>query len=260
MGAPLVERAARQIRLTALGEDFVSRARKILLAVQELEDLVQASAAPMGGRLRLGVIPTVAPYLLPEIITALSDHFPDLDLQPREAVTQALIESLMDSRLDVAIVALPMSEPAFREFALFEEEFVLVRPASQADLPVPRPELLREMRLLLLEEGHCFRDQALSFCNLTHSEQRQLMEGNSLTTLVQMVSSGTGVTLIPEMAIPLETRSADVGIARFPMPRPRRTIGMVWRRTNPLADRLMKVGAVVRGVGQSKRARIAGAA
>lgn len=260
VGAPLVERAARQIRLTALGEDFVSRARKILLAVKELEDLVQASAAPMGGRLRLGVIPTVAPYLLPEIITALSDHFPDLDLQPREAVTQALIESLMDSRLDVAIVALPMSEPAFREFALFEEEFVLVRPASQADLPVPRPELLREMRLLLLEEGHCFRDQALSFCNLTHSEQRQLMEGNSLTTLVQMVSSGTGVTLIPEMAIPLETRSADVGIARFPMPRPRRTIGMVWRRTNPLADRLMKVGAVVRGVGQSKRARIAGAA
>lgn len=260
VGAPLVERAARRIRLTALGEDFVERARDILLKVEDLEDLVRASAAPMAGRLRIGVIPTVAPYLLPEIIVALSRHFPELDLEPREAITPALIDSLIASRLDVAIVALPMSEPAFREFALFEEEFVLVRSAGQSGLPVPRPDLLSEMRLLLLEEGHCFRDQALSFCKLSSSAPRQVMEGNSLTTLVQMVGSGMGVTLIPEMAIPLETRSANVGISRFPGPKPRRTIGMVWRRTNPLADRLMKVGAIVRGVGQAKRAEIAGAA
>ncbi|MDU8945273.1 hydrogen peroxide-inducible genes activator [Ovoidimarina sediminis] len=259
VGTPLVERAARQIRLTPLGEDFVSRARKILLDVEELEDLARAATAPMAGRLRLGVIPTVAPYFLPEIITALSQHFPDLDLQPREAITPALIESLRESRLDVAIVALPMSEPSFREFALFEEEFVLVRPAEQAGRPVPRPDLLHEMRLLLLEEGHCFRDQALSFCNLAPSKPRQLMEGNSLTTLVQMVSSGMGVTLIPEMAIPLETRSAEVAISRFPAPKPSRTIGMVWRRTNPLADRLMKIGAIIRGAGQAKRSQIAGA-
>ena len=256
LGAPLVERAARQIRLTALGEDFVSRARKILLDVDELEDLVRASTGPLAGRLRLGVIPTVAPYLLPEIIKALSMHFPELELQPREAVTKSLIGNLLDSRLDSAIVALPMSEAALQEFALFEEDFVLVRPPDHADKPVPNPELLQETRLLLLEEGHCFRDQALSFCNSTSTQPRQLMEGNSLTTLVQMVSSGMGVTLIPEMALPLETRSADVSIARFPHPRPKRTIGMVWRKTNPLSDQLMQIGAIVRGVGQQRRDQI----
>ena len=256
LGAPLVERAARQIRLTALGEDFVSRARKILLDVDELEDLVRASTGPLAGRLRLGVIPTVAPYLLPEIIKALSMHFPELELQPREAVTKSLIGNLLDSRLDSAIVALPMSEAALQEFALFEEDFGLVRPPDHADKPVPNPELLQETRLLLLEEGHCFRDQALSFCNSTSTQPRQLMEGNSLTTLVQMVSSGMGVTLIPEMALPLETRSADVSIARFPHPRPKRTIGMVWRKTNPLSDQLMQIGAIVRGVGQQRRDQI----
>ena len=256
LGAPLVERTARQTRLTALGEDFVRRARKILLAVDELEDLARASTGPLAGRLRLGVIPTVAPYLLPEVMKALSKHFPDLELQPREAVTKSLISNLLESRLDFAIVALPMSEPALQEFALFEEDFVLVRPSDDADKPVPNPEMLREMRLLLLEEGHCFRDQALSFCNFTSTQPRQLMEGNSLTTLVQMVSSGMAVTLIPEMALPLETRSADVSVARFPHPRPTRTIGMVWRKTNPLADQLMQIGAIVRGVGQQKRDQI----
>ena len=256
LGAPLVERCARQIHLTALGEDFVARARQILLAVDELEELARASTGPLAGRLRLGVIPTVAPYLLPDIIKALSAHFPALELQPREAVTKSLIDSLLESRLDAAIVALPMSEPALQEFALFEEDFVLVRPSDHADKPIPNPELLPETRLLLLEEGHCFRDQALSFCNSASAQPRQLMEGNSLTTLVQMVSSGMGVTLIPEMALPLETRSADVSVARFPQPRPKRVIGMVWRKTNPLSDQLMQIGAIVRGVGQQRREQI----
>ena len=256
LGAPLVERTARQIRLTALGEDFVRRARKILLAIDDLEDLARASEGNLAGRLRLGVIPTVAPYLLAEIIRALSKHFPELELQPHEAVTKSLISRLLESRLDAAIVALPVSEPALQEFALFEEEFVLVRPADHADRPVPSRDLLQEMQLLLLEEGHCFRDQALSFCKLTSAQPRQLMEGSSLTTLVQMVGSGIGVTLIPEMAVPLETRSADISAARFAHPKPKRTIGMVWRKTNPLASQLMQIGAVVRGVSQQKRDQI----
>ncbi|MEM8797094.1 MAG: hydrogen peroxide-inducible genes activator, partial [Pseudomonadota bacterium] len=253
LGASLVERSSRQVRLTPLGENFVRRAQSILLAVDDLENLVRASAGPPTGVLRLGIIPTVAPYLLANIIKGLSTHYPDLDVQPREAVTPSLIESVLQSHLDFAVVALPVSEPGLQEFALFQEDFVLVRQAGDAKKPVPDPGMLKEMRLLLLEEGHCFRDQALSFCNLTPSRARPMMEGSSLTTLVQMVGSGMGVTLIPEMAIPLETRSADVSIARFPTPKPNRTIGLVWRKTNPLRDQLMTIGAIVRSIAQRQR-------
>ncbi|MCR9109146.1 hydrogen peroxide-inducible genes activator [Marivita sp. XM-24bin2] len=249
-GVLLVERGARIVRLTPIGEDFVAKAREVLLAVDELEDLMRASQGPFAGRFRLGVIPTVAPYLLPATITALTNRFPDIDLELRESVTKSLVADLLESRLDAAIVALPISEPALREFALFQEDFVLVRPQADAGKPIPSPQMLRSMRLLLLEEGHCFRDQALSFCDITKTQPRQLMEGSSLSTLVQMVGSGMGVTLIPEMAVPLETRSAQVSVATFDPPRPNRTIGMVWRKSNPLADQLMDVGAIVRGVGQ----------
>ena len=127
-GAPLVERSARQVRLTAIGEDFVLKARQILIAVEELEDLGRASRWPLAGRLRLGIIPTVAPYLLPNIISTLTTSFPKLELELRESVTKSLINALVESRIDLAIVALPISEPSLQEFSLFEEDFVLVRP------------------------------------------------------------------------------------------------------------------------------------
>ncbi|NNK66413.1 MAG: hydrogen peroxide-inducible genes activator [Rhodobacteraceae bacterium] len=248
LGAPLVERHARQIRLTALGEDLLERTRKILTEVGELNDLVRSAEGPLAGRLRLGVIPTVAPYLLPRIIKALTRKMPALDLQPREAITRTLIADLLDSRLDAAILALPISEPAMEELSLFEEDFLLLRPMAEAERPVPSPQTLREMRLLLLSEGHCFRDQALSFCEMTASEPRHLMEGSSLSTLVQMVGAGIGLTLIPEMAIELETRSAPVSVARFKPPCPSRTIGMAWRKTNPLSEQLMEIGGLIRQV------------
>lgn len=246
LGAPLVERGPRQIRLTRLGEDFAARARNILRAVEELGDLARASHSPLAGRVRIGVIPTIAPYLLPAVMQLLGERFPGLDLRPREAVTQRLVDDLIDGRLDTALVALPVSEPSLSEHALFEEEFVLVRPASEAALPVPNSETLRTMRLLLLQEGHCFREQALSFCNLSSQLPRDLMEGSSLTTLVQMVGAGIGVTLIPQMAVGIETRSAAVAVARLATPRPTRTIGMVWRRTNPLAASFERMADIVR--------------
>ncbi|MEX5728212.1 LysR family hydrogen peroxide-inducible transcriptional activator [Rhodovulum iodosum] len=246
LGAPLVERGARRIRLTGLGEAFAARARDILRAVDELDDLARASHGAMAGRFRVGVIPTVAPYLLPALITDLSARYPALDIRPRETVTRKLIDNLMEGRLDSAIVALPVSEPALVEEPLFEEEFVLVRPREDAGKPVPNSETLREMRLLLLEEGHCFRDQAISFCKSASALPRDLMEGSSLATLVQMVNAGIGVTLIPEMAVPIETRSAAVSVVRLPRPRPKRTIGMVWRKTNPLAGQLAEIAQIVR--------------
>lgn len=245
LGTPLFERGARQVRLTTFGEAMVSRARDILRLVDELGDLARAARDPLVGRLRLGVIPTVAPYLLPAVIGRLTQANPDFDLHVRETVTPRLLQELAEGRLDTAIVALPVSEPALTEVALFSEAFVLVRPAEEAARPVPAPEALREMRLLLLEEGHCFRDQALSVCGLRSPRPREVLDGSSLSTLVQMVGAGIGVTLIPEMAVAVETRSAPVSIARFGDPQPTRTIGMVWRRSSPLAPQLALIAEVV---------------
>jgi LysR family hydrogen peroxide-inducible transcriptional activator len=253
VGVPLVERGGRRIRLTGLGEEFAERTRAILRAVDDLEDLGRAAHGPLSGRLRLGIIPTVAPYLLPQVITSLARQFPGIDPRPREAVTQKLIEDLAEARLDAAIVALPVSEPALAEIPLFEEEFVLVRPLEDADKPVPASDRLHEMRLLLLEEGHCFRDQALSVCNITTSSARELMEGSSLSTLVRMVGAGIGVTLIPQMAVDTETRTSSVCVSRLAEPRPTRTIGMVWRKTNPLATQFARIADIVRDVAEAGR-------
>lgn len=246
VGAPLVERSARRIYMTSLGLELVKRARAILVLVDELDDVVRAVEGKFAGPLRLGVIPTIAPYILPTIATSLKDRFPELKLTPKEAITQRLIEDLHDHNLDAAIVALPVSSTGLREFALFAEEFVLLRHKNESGKPIPTPSEMREMQLLLLEEGHCFRDQALSFCDLSGARASEIMEGNSLNTLVQMVSAGIGLTLIPEMAIPLETRSADVVVSRFKTEAPHRTIGLVWRKTNPLSAQLIDVGSTIR--------------
>ncbi|MEE2943654.1 MAG: LysR substrate-binding domain-containing protein [Pseudomonadota bacterium] len=255
MGAPLVERTARQIRLTTLGEEFLIRARQVLADVEAMGELARTGEGPLRGTLRMGIIPTVAPYLLPAIIRGLSDALPELELRPRESVTQSLLEDLRQSRLDFVVAALPVSEPALEEFALFDEEFILVRGAQDAGLPTPRPDRLQEMKLLLLEEGHCFRDQALSFCDMKRSDPSLLMEGSSLSTLVQMVDAGLGLTLIPEMAVPLEGKGTSVTLTRFEGKPPKRTIGMIWRKTNPLAEQLSELGDVLQRIGQEQRGR-----
>jgi len=246
LGSALFERGARQVRLTSFGEEFALRVRGILVSVDELADLARASQVGLVGRLRIGVIPTIAPYLLPMIIGNITRSHAGLDLHVRESVTPRLIRELEDGRLDAAIVALPVSEPSLTEVALFSENFVLVRPGEDEGKPVPSAETLREMRLLLLEEGHCFRDQALSFCNMHTALPRESLDGSSLSTLVQMVSAGIGVTLIPEMAIPVETRSATVSVVRFRNPQPSRTIGMIWRATSPLARQFLQISEVIR--------------
>ena len=255
LGTQLIERGPRQIRLTRFGEALAERASEILRAVDELGDLARASQNQMVGRLRLGVIPTIAPYLLPTLIRGLSDTHAALDIHVRETLTPKLIRELGAGQLDAAIVALPVSEPAFEEVPLFEENFVLVRPQGDAAKPVPNADMLREMRLLLLEEGHCFRDQALSFCAIQTARPWAGLDGSSLSTLVQMVGVGLGVTLLPEMAVAVEGRSADVAIARFPDPQPARTIGMIWRKTSPLAEQFHVIAEAVRSAGHEMRTR-----
>lgn len=246
LGAELFERAARQVRLSAFGEEFVVRVRDVLRSVDELGDLARAHQSQLQGRLRIGVIPTVAPYLLPAMISDITRANSGLEIHIRESVTPKLLQELHEGRLDTAIVALPVSEPAMQETPIFRENFVLVRPRADEGRPVPSRDRLKEMRLLLLEEGHCFRDQALSFCEMGATRPREILDGSSLSTLVQMVGAGIGVTLIPEIAMPVETRSAEVSVAHFEDPQPSRTIGMIWRKTSPIARQLTEVADIVR--------------
>jgi LysR family hydrogen peroxide-inducible transcriptional activator len=249
LGVALIERSARQVRLTKLGEEMVLRVRDILRAVDQLGDTARASGDGLTGRFRLGMIPTIAPYLLPAIIKAAAKNYPDLEIHVREGITSKLVQELAEGRLDAAIVALPISEPSLTEVALFTENFLLVRPARDKKSPLPDSQTLGDAKLLLLEEGHCFRDQALSFCKMQTASPREALDASSLSTLVQMVRADLGVTLIPEMAAPLETRSAGVSVTRFREPQPSRTVGMVWRKTNPLALKFLQLSEVVRRAG-----------
>ena len=245
LGFALFERGPRQVRLTTRGEAFRKWASDILHAVADLGEWADSARGGGFERLRLGVIPTIAPYLLPRFISDLTRTYPDIDLHVRETVTPRLISELVDGRLDAAIVALPVDEPGLTELPLFTEEMVLVRHEGDANAQPVSADAMENMRLLLLEEGHCFRDQALSFCNINPARPRDGLDGSSLSTLVQMVGAGIGVTLIPDMAIGVETRSAPVCITRFQTPPPTRTVGLVWRKTNPLAEALAKIGDIV---------------
>lgn len=245
LGKPLVERASRQVRLTSFGAEFLVRASGILRSVDDLNDFARAAHGALAGRFRLGVIPTIAPYFLPRIIAKLQGTHPDLDLHVRETLTPRLVDELGQGQIDAAIVALPILESSLTERPIFEEKFVLVRPLSQATAPVPKAQELRAMRLLLLEEGHCFRDQTLNFCNTSATAPSNGLDGSSLSTLVQMVGAGIGVTLIPEMAVDVETRSAAVCCAPFEPPQPGRQIGMVWRKSNPLAHEFESIATTI---------------
>lgn len=250
LGMPLFERSARQVRLTSFGEEFATRVRDILRSVDEIGELAKSMQQGIYSRLRLGVIPTIAPYLLPRLIGKLNQAYPGIDLHVRETLTDTLVEELKEGLIDAALMALPISEPSFEEVALFDEDFVLIRPQSDAHLPIPNREALKEMRLLLLEEGHCFRDQALSFCHIASKDLRAGLDGSSLSTLVQMVSAGIGVTLIPEMAVPVETRATAVDVSHFKAPKPSRTVGLVWRKTNPYGEQLGEIAELVKSTVQ----------
>ena len=241
LGMALFERKPRAISITPFGLEFAQRTRKILQAIDDLSDIARASQDQLIGRLRLGIIPTVAPYMLPQMINWLGQSHPELDLQIRESMTPRLVQELKDGQLDAAILALPTTDPNLTETTLLTEEFVLVRPMCDDNEPIPNSDKIGDMQLLLLEEGHCFRDQTLAFCNIKTGRSWDGFDGSSLSTLVQMVGAGMGVTLLPDMAVRVETRSANVSVARFKNHTPTRNIGMVWRKSNPLSLQLQNI-------------------
>ncbi|HEX6957070.1 MAG TPA: hydrogen peroxide-inducible genes activator [Ferrovibrio sp.] len=236
LGAALVDRTKRKVVLTPLGEDLAGRARELLREAEEMVLLARAAAAPLTGPLRLGVIPTISPFLLPRVLPALRKRFPELKLYLREDLTYRLIDQLQAGKLDLLLLALPFEGGALDTLPLFDDEFLL---ACRADHPLARRnaiklEDLAEAPLLLLEDGHCLRDHALAACRLPPSPRRDGFAATSLPTLVQMVDSGLGVTLLPQLAL-------DAGILRGtdvvtrPLGSARkadaaRQIGLAWRR------------------------------
>jgi LysR family transcriptional regulator, hydrogen peroxide-inducible genes activator len=234
LGASLVERRKSGIVLTAEGEEIVRRGRAILASTRDLIDYAKHRGRVLSGTLRLGAIPSIAPYLLPAALPRLQRRFPELVLQLRETITETLVRELIGGDLDLILVALPVDDPELETLPLFDDKFVLAARAAKTKRRASATKMLAEERLLLLEEGHCLRDQALSFCRLVSPEARESFGASSLATIMQMVAFGHGVTLLPEMAVASELRGrGDIRLLRFPAPEPAREIGLAWRKTSP---------------------------
>ena len=233
LGVTLVERTTRKVLLSPAGERLAVRARAVLESVGALMAEAEAVRAPFTGALRLGVIPTVAPYLLPTVLRLVRDRYPDLDLQVHEEQTAGLLDGLSTGRLDLLLIAVPAGLPGILELPLFAEDFVLVTPhghplGGRTDIP---REALRELDLLLLDEGHCLRDQALDICrDAGRADAPVTATAAGLSTLVQLVAGGLGVTLLPHIAVKVEAdRDDQLRTGRFAAPAPTRRIGLAMR-------------------------------
>jgi LysR family hydrogen peroxide-inducible transcriptional activator len=245
LGASLLERNNRTLVLTGLGEEVVERARSLLLDVEDLVALCQASAEPLSGRLRLGVIPTIAPFLLPGMLKALRTDFPDFTPFIREDLTEPLIEALHRGDLDLLLLALPVAADGVETMPLFDDPFFLAAPSDHplASAESVSTDSLRGQELLLLEDGHCLRDHALEACKLRGREYRVPYQATSLTTVVQMVASGIGVTLLPGMAVDGDALSAaGVTVRPFNEADVSREIGLMWRRKTPRSAEFRLLG------------------
>ncbi len=244
----LIERGSKKFYLTQTGQALINKAENIVQSFDDLKHL--GNRGDKINQLSIGAIPTVAPYLLPKIIETISEEYKNIVIEPKEAVTEKLISYLITGKIDLAILALPTYEPLLSEALLFEEEFLLIRHNNDARKPVPNNKELTNMKLLLLEEGHCLRSQTLSFCKMT-SVPKNIMEGTTLTTLVQMVSAGIGITLIPEISVPFETKLTKVTVSRFHQQKPKRTIGLVWRKSNPLARQFSEIASLLKNLNKT---------
>ena len=250
LGVELIERNPRQIMVTATGERVVAHARTMLREADTINEIAQRSQDPEGGSVRMGLIPTVAPYLLPHVVPDLHRRFPNLELLLAEEKTEVALAQLRDGRLDVAVLALPVNDDQLHQESLFAEEFVLAvptgHPLASSDEPVDAS-VLADEPVLLLEEGHCLRDQALDVCRLVGASERDGFRATSLETLRQMVAAGVAVTLLPELAVlPPVPDSFDVCLRRFAEPAPKREIAMLWRRSSEHAGLYGKLAAVLR--------------
>ena len=247
LGVKLFERDRRRVLVTPAGADLVARARRVL---SEASDLVEAAVRlgdPLAGSLRLGIIPTIAPYLLPEAVPAVMARFPKIKLLFREEKTEVLVASLAAGKLDAAVLALEADLGDLSHAVIAHDAFVLAAPKGHA-LARKRSisaEDLDGETVLLLDDGHCLRGQALSYCSSARASEASF-RATSLSTLAQMVSSGAGVTLLPSLSVPIENRRGQLAIRPFDAPAPSRTIALVWRPSSPMSKALKELAAVLR--------------
>jgi len=248
-GVALVERAPRQVMLTPVGVDIVERARRVLADVEQMRETARRTTDPEAGSVRLGIFPTLGPYLLPHVVPKIRSRFPRLELLLVEEKTEVLLGMLRAGRLDAAVLALPLHEDWLHTEFLFEEPFMLAVPgnhplAGHHDLQLSE---LSDQHLLLLEDGHCLRDQALEVCSLAGAGEKEGFRATSLETLRQMVAAGVGITLLPMLAVkPPVPHSDSIQLLRFKDPPPTRRLAMVWRRSSAMAGFLLQLAALLR--------------
>lgn len=252
LGVELVERHPRHLLLTAAGERVVERARVVLHEAEQIRQIARHSQAPEAGSLRIGLFPTLGPYLLPHVVTRIRQRFPDLELLLVEEKTEDVLTGLRDGRLDVGVLALPLDSDTLHVEPLFDEPFVLAVPADhplaaqQGPLP---PSAIEGEELLLLEDGHCLRHQALEVCHLAGARERSGFRATSLETLRQMVAAGVGITLLPLLAVqPPVAVSDDIRLIPFRSPAPTRHIAMLWRNTSARREFLPRLADVFRSL------------
>jgi LysR family hydrogen peroxide-inducible transcriptional activator len=250
LGVVLVERNPRQVMLTAAGSRVVEHARRALEEADAIRDVARQAVDPESGSLRLGLFPTLGPYLLPHVVPSLRARFPHLELLLVEEKTDVALQQLLDGKLDAALLALPVEGDHLHHEPLFDEDFVLAVPSDHALARTKRRidlSVLHGEQLLLLEEGHCLRAQALSVCQLNGAGERAGFRATSLETLRQMVAAGVGSTLLPELAVHEPVPHYEgISLLRFTSPAPSRRIGMVWRSTSGLSEFLPKVADALR--------------
>ena len=249
LGVALVERAPRHVMLTPAGHDIALRARRVLAEVEQMRETARRTADPEAGSVRLGLFPTLGPYLLPHVVPRLRQRFPRLELLLVEEKTEQVMHMLREGRLDAAVLALPLDEDWLESEFLFEEPFVLAVPEGHA--LAGRPELglddLGELPLLLLEEGHCLRNHALAVCSLAGAGEKDGFRATSLETLRQMVAAGVGVTLLPMLAVkPPVPVSGDMRLLPFRDPPPARRLALVWRKSSAMGAVLRELAQVLR--------------
>jgi len=244
LGVCLVERAPRQVMLTPIGEDIAHRARHILRDIEHMKDAARRSKDPETGTIKLGIFPTLAPYLLPHVIPVIRRRYPELRLQLAEEKTEDILNMLDQGRLDAGLLALPVEEHGMEMEILFVEPFVTAMPASHplSEKTVITIKDLEGEELLLLEEGHCLREQALAVCALAGAHERVDFHATSMETLRQMVAANAGVTLMPVLSVKPPIPATDNIVLRsFEPPAPSRTIALVWRSSSPLRGFLKKL-------------------
>lgn len=252
LGIALVERTRSGIKLTPKGAEIAVRAQRLLNDARDLIDFAQHSTGVLSGSLRFGVIPSVAPYLLPPLLPMLRATYPDLVLHLRETQTQHLTDELVEGKLDVLLLALPVKHPDIETRPILEDRFLLAMPQSKnlSGRVRATKELIESDRLLLLEEGHCLRDQALTFCSLQQVDTVNTFGATSLSTIVEMVSAGLGITLLPEICVGVESRSRDLKVIPFAEPQPSRTLGLAWRKSSPRQADFNALAALVAEAGK----------